>query len=161
MTGGILEPICKDCAVYFSIIIMIINLHLPLLLDSTDVDVEKDADVEKAPPPPKRNFLYTFFVVAFVTQTLLRGNVARVFSRLCGIALPAKSPALLKLSWQLAKDLVDPTDPGSFNQALILHRISLRSFFLVGLKVVWRDVHWWAGPTRFGLVWCKRIGSKS
>lgn len=99
----------------------IINLDLPLLLDSTDVDIEKDVDAEKY--PPRRSFLHTFFVVVFVTQTLLRGNVARVFSRLCAIALPAKSPALLNLSWKLAKDLVDPTDPGSFNQALILHRI--------------------------------------
>lgn len=58
MTGGILEPICKDCAVYFSIIIMIINLRLPLLLDST-VEVEKDVDVEKDTHP--KLFARVFF----------------------------------------------------------------------------------------------------
>lgn len=124
---------------------------MPLLLDSTDVDIEKDVDVEKYAPPPE-TFCTRFFVVVFVTQTLLRGNVARVFSRLCAIALPAKSPALLKLSWKLAKDLVDPTDPGSFNQALILHRISLRSFFLVGLNSF--EEMCIDGLGQLVLVWC-------
>ena len=42
---------------------MIINLHLPLLLDSTDVDVEKDADVEKAPPHRNETFCTRFLLL--------------------------------------------------------------------------------------------------
>ena len=58
--------------------------------------------------------------IAFGQQAaLVDGNVARVFSRLSAIALPAKSPSLMKMCWTLADQLVDPEDPGTFNQALM------------------------------------------
>lgn len=47
------------------------------------------------------------------------GNVIRVFARLLALPGDAASPVLLKRCWSLAEDLVDPTDPGSFNQALM------------------------------------------
>jgi A/G-specific adenine glycosylase len=50
---------------------------------------------------------------------LVDGNVARVFSRLCAMNFPAKSTLLFKLSWKLAHQLVDPSDPGTFNQSLM------------------------------------------
>ncbi|CAJ1337061.1 unnamed protein product [Effrenium voratum] len=48
------------------------------------------------------------------------GNVERVFSRLQGgLGAPAKSAKLQKVCWELAEELVDPEDPGAFNQALM------------------------------------------
>ena len=50
---------------------------------------------------------------------LVDGNVSRVFSRLYRIAGdPTKGPAL-KRHWALAEELLDPTRPGDYNQALM------------------------------------------
>ena len=47
------------------------------------------------------------------------GNVVRVFSRLRAIQFEDKSKDMEKQCWTLAKQLVDPMDPSSFNQALM------------------------------------------
>eukprot|EP00931_Biecheleriopsis_adriatica_P087083 TRINITY_DN61602_c0_g1_i1.p1 TRINITY_DN61602_c0_g1~~TRINITY_DN61602_c0_g1_i1.p1 ORF type:complete len:534 (+),score=116.98 TRINITY_DN61602_c0_g1_i1:57-1658(+) len=47
------------------------------------------------------------------------GNVIRVFSRLRALPGESNSPALTKTCWSLADDVVDPEQPGSFNQALM------------------------------------------
>jgi len=47
------------------------------------------------------------------------GNVIRVFARLRVLEGDSSSPALLKLCWSLAEELVDAGDPGAFNQALM------------------------------------------
>jgi A/G-specific adenine glycosylase len=48
---------------------------------------------------------------------LVDGNVVRVLSRLRKLGVSAKSPALAKLCWRLAGQVVDPRRPGDFNQA--------------------------------------------
>ncbi len=47
------------------------------------------------------------------------GNVARVISRLFGIEDPVNSPRGEKQIFALASDLLDPSDPGMHNQAMI------------------------------------------
>jgi len=47
------------------------------------------------------------------------GNVVRVFSRLAALEGHAKSAALHKRCWMLAEQVVDPDQPGAFNQALM------------------------------------------
>ena len=52
-------------------------------------------------------------------EPLVDGNVVRVFSRLRAIQFEDKSKDMEKQCWTLAKQLVDPMDPSSFNQALM------------------------------------------
>nr|QDO16289.1 adenine DNA glycosylase [Lingulodinium polyedra] len=47
------------------------------------------------------------------------GNVARVFARLRALEGDAASAGLLRRCWELAEQLVDPSEPGAFNQALM------------------------------------------
>jgi A/G-specific adenine glycosylase len=50
---------------------------------------------------------------------LVDGNVARVFARLFAIDEDLRSTPAVKRLWSLASTLVDPRDPGSWNQALM------------------------------------------
>jgi len=50
---------------------------------------------------------------------VLDGNVKRVFARLDDIDASIDSPAVEKRLWQRALDLVDPEQPGAFNEALM------------------------------------------
>jgi A/G-specific adenine glycosylase len=50
---------------------------------------------------------------------LVDGNVVRVMSRLRAWEQDAKSPLLAKECWRAAHELVHPTHPGDFNQALM------------------------------------------
>ncbi len=52
-------------------------------------------------------------------EPLVDGNVVRVFSRLRAITSEDKSKEMENQCWSLAKQVVDPEDPGSFNQALM------------------------------------------
>lgn len=47
------------------------------------------------------------------------GNVIRVFARLRALEGDAASPALVRRCWTLAEALVEPDQPGTFNQALM------------------------------------------
>lgn len=54
--------------------------------------------------------------IAFgVAAPLVDGNVVRVFSRLRGIPIET-GPALDKVCWRIAEQLVDAASPGDFNQ---------------------------------------------
>jgi A/G-specific adenine glycosylase len=50
---------------------------------------------------------------------LVDGNVARVFARIFAIEDDLRSTRAVKRLWALATTLVDPRDPGSWNQALM------------------------------------------
>ncbi|HEY3446473.1 MAG TPA: A/G-specific adenine glycosylase [Myxococcales bacterium] len=50
---------------------------------------------------------------------LVDGNVARVLSRLRGLADPPGSPGREERLWGEAEALLDPTQPGAFNEALM------------------------------------------
>jgi A/G-specific adenine glycosylase len=52
-------------------------------------------------------------------EPLVDGNVIRVFSRLRALTAEDKSKDMEKLCWGLATEVVDPTEPGAFNQALM------------------------------------------
>ncbi len=52
-------------------------------------------------------------------EPLVDGNVARVLTRLHGIAEPPAKPAVQRRLWDLARDMVPEDDPGGFNQALM------------------------------------------
>jgi A/G-specific adenine glycosylase len=54
-----------------------------------------------------------------VSTPLVDGNVIRVFSRLVGSRYSIPSSDMDKLCWSIGRKLVDPVDPGSFNQALM------------------------------------------
>ena len=66
---------------------------------------------------------YTASAIASVcydeAQAAVDGNVYRVLARLFGIATPTNSTQGIKQFRQLGQDLIDPDDPGTFNQALI------------------------------------------
>eukprot|EP00743_Colponemidia_sp_Colp-15_P005771 GILK01006203.1.p1 GENE.GILK01006203.1~~GILK01006203.1.p1 ORF type:complete len:636 (-),score=153.59 GILK01006203.1:24-1892(-) len=50
---------------------------------------------------------------------LVDGNVIRVLSRLRAIAADPKSKEMNRIAWVLAEQLVDPSQPGDFNQAVM------------------------------------------
>ncbi len=50
---------------------------------------------------------------------VLDGNVARVLARLGAIAEPLEAPAIQKVLWQQAEELLDPGRPGAFNEAMM------------------------------------------
>ncbi|KAF8980655.1 hypothetical protein BGZ52_003734 [Haplosporangium bisporale] len=54
-----------------------------------------------------------------VPAELVDGNVIRVLSRLRAIGGDVKSPKVIDLHWQVAKELVHKERPGCFNQALM------------------------------------------
>ncbi|KAF9581798.1 hypothetical protein BGW38_001066 [Lunasporangiospora selenospora] len=54
-----------------------------------------------------------------VPAELVDGNVIRVLSRLRAIGGDVKSPKVVDLHWQIAKELVHQERPGCFNQALM------------------------------------------
>ncbi|KAF9383473.1 hypothetical protein CPC16_008899 [Podila verticillata] len=54
-----------------------------------------------------------------VPAELVDGNVIRVLSRLRAIGGDVKSPKVIDLHWQVAKELVHEERPGCFNQALM------------------------------------------
>lgn len=54
------------------------------------------------------------------TVPLVDGNVIRVLSRLRAIEYETSSKEMNKLSWELATALVDPLQPGDFNQVQIV-----------------------------------------
>ncbi|KAF9425906.1 hypothetical protein BGZ94_007107 [Podila epigama] len=54
-----------------------------------------------------------------VPAELVDGNVIRVLSRLRAIGGDVKSPKVIELHWQVAKELVHQDRPGCFNQALM------------------------------------------
>ncbi|KAG0261270.1 hypothetical protein BG011_001158 [Mortierella polycephala] len=54
-----------------------------------------------------------------VPAELVDGNVIRVLSRLRAIGGDVKSPKVIDLHWQIAKELVHQERPGCFNQALM------------------------------------------
>ncbi|KAF9952650.1 hypothetical protein BGZ65_005142 [Modicella reniformis] len=54
-----------------------------------------------------------------VPAELVDGNVIRVLSRLRAIGGDVKSPKVIDLHWQIAKELVHQDRPGCFNQALM------------------------------------------
>ncbi|KAF9353382.1 hypothetical protein BGX34_011594 [Mortierella sp. NVP85] len=54
-----------------------------------------------------------------VPAELVDGNVIRVLSRLRAIGGDVKSPKVIDLHWQIAKELVHKDRPGCFNQALM------------------------------------------
>ena len=66
---------------------------------------------------------YTASAIASVcydeAQAAVDGNVYRVLARLFGIATPTNSTQGIKQFRQLGQDLIDPDDPGTFNQAVI------------------------------------------
>ena len=57
------------------------------------------------------------------TVPLVDGNVIRVLSRLRAIEYETNSKEMNKLSWELATVLVDPLQPGDFNQVQIVFTI--------------------------------------
>lgn len=58
--------------------------------------------------------------IAFgLPEAVVDGNVQRVLARLRAVRGDAKDRALQKLWWRLAEHLVDPDEPGDFNQALM------------------------------------------
>ncbi|KAG0089463.1 hypothetical protein BGZ92_004750 [Podila epicladia] len=54
-----------------------------------------------------------------VPAELVDGNVIRVLSRLRAIGGDVKSPKVIDLHWQVAKELIHKERPGCFNQALM------------------------------------------
>lgn len=50
---------------------------------------------------------------------LVDGNVLRVLARMRRIGLEIDSPTATDWVWKLSEDIVDPTEPGDFNQALM------------------------------------------
>ncbi|KAI8358738.1 DNA glycosylase [Mortierella sp. GBAus27b] len=54
-----------------------------------------------------------------IPAELVDGNVIRVLSRLRAIGGDVKSPKIIDLHWQIAKELVHQDRPGCFNQALM------------------------------------------
>lgn len=54
-----------------------------------------------------------------IAAPVLDGNVVRVLSRLCDVAEDVTQPATRRWLWKLAEDLLPPTRPGDFNQALM------------------------------------------
>jgi len=58
--------------------------------------------------------------IAFgLAEPLVDGNVARVLTRLHGIAEPPSRPAVHRRLWDIARGMVPADDPGGFNQALM------------------------------------------
>jgi A/G-specific adenine glycosylase len=58
--------------------------------------------------------------IAFETATgAVDGNVIRVLSRLRAINYISNSLEMNKITWELANAIVDPKEPGSFNQSLM------------------------------------------
>src|SRR5690554_1540754 len=55
-------------------------------------------------------------VAGNVHAAVVDGNVIRVLSRLRAITYDVKSTKMQKLCWELAENLVDPIEPGNFNQ---------------------------------------------
>lgn len=53
------------------------------------------------------------------SEALVDGNVVRVLSRLRGLEADAKSPALAKVAWKLARSIVPSFHPGDFNEGLM------------------------------------------
>ncbi|KAJ3101632.1 hypothetical protein HDU97_001245 [Phlyctochytrium planicorne] len=66
---------------------------------------------------------YTAGAVASIAYNipapLVDGNVVRVASRLRALAIDPKSKPAIELHWKLAKNILDETRPGDFNQALM------------------------------------------
>lgn len=58
-------------------------------------------------------------VAGNVRAPVVDGNVIRVLSRLRAITHDLKSTKMQKLCWELAEALVDPAQPGNFNQAMM------------------------------------------
>jgi A/G-specific adenine glycosylase len=50
---------------------------------------------------------------------IVDGNIIRIVSRLLALKCVVGSREMDKLCWQIASDLVDPDNPGDFNQALM------------------------------------------
>lgn len=58
--------------------------------------------------------------IAFLEATgLVDGNVVRVLSRLRAIGANSADPQIIEAFWELANKLVDPDQPGDFNQGLM------------------------------------------
>ncbi|EGC31926.1 hypothetical protein DICPUDRAFT_156172 [Dictyostelium purpureum] len=58
--------------------------------------------------------------IAFgMQEPLVDGNVIRVFSRLRSIGANPKNSKTVKLFWSIGSDIVDPQNPGEFNQSLM------------------------------------------
>jgi adenine-specific DNA glycosylase len=53
------------------------------------------------------------------SEALVDGNVVRVLSRLRALEVDAKSPALAKTTWKLARSIVPTSHPGDFNEGLM------------------------------------------
>lgn len=52
-------------------------------------------------------------------EPIVDGNVLRVLCRLDGIAEDPRQPAIIKQLWARAAELVDPSNPGDFNSAMM------------------------------------------
>lgn len=70
-------------------------------------------------------------VAGNVQAAVVDGNVIRVLSRLRVITYDVKSTKMQKLCWELAGKLVDPTEPGNFNQVRFFSLCLLFFFFAV------------------------------
>ena len=52
-------------------------------------------------------------------HAVIDGNVVRVLSRVFGISAPLKDPATVKMYAKLADELLDKSDPATYNQAIM------------------------------------------
>ncbi|GFZ01800.1 HhH-GPD base excision DNA repair family protein [Actinidia rufa] len=68
-----------------------------------------------------RSFFFHFIIPNFIFQgvPVVDGNVIRVVARLKAISANPKESVTIKNFWKLAGQLVDPSRPGDFNQALM------------------------------------------
>lgn len=81
-------------------------------------DLPRDLDALQSIPGVGPYTAGAILSIAFGRRAaVVDGNVVRVFSRLK--ALPGSASSLSRQCWSLAHALVDPDEPGSFNQALM------------------------------------------
>ncbi|KAI8839356.1 DNA glycosylase [Chytriomyces cf. hyalinus JEL632] len=81
----------------------------------------KDAEtLQKEIPGIGRYTAGAIASIAFNQATpLVDGNVVRVLSRMRALGMDPKSKTAVDLHWSLAADIVDPDQPGDFNQSLM------------------------------------------
>ena len=98
------------------------NLHAAarMIVDEHEGRVPAEVDALLKLPGVGR---YTAGAISSIAHNrhapILDGNVARVLSRLYGIDRPVDAPKTRDELWRLANELVSPSRPGDFNQALM------------------------------------------